>query len=66
VVGHWNAAFTILPIRAAVKERKRINLESELWWGALESTSQPPRMLNDDNESGEYFIPSPEFKSTKK
>ena len=66
VVGHWNAAFTILPIRAAVKERKRINLESELWWGALESTSQTPRMLNDDNESVEYCIPSPQFKSTKK
>lgn len=61
-VGHWNGYFTILPIKAAVKERKRINLESELWWNVLESTSQPPRMLNDDNEPAEYHIESPVLK----
>ena len=64
VVGHWNGNFTILPIRAAVKERKKINLESELWWSVLESTSQPNRMLNDPNESAEYKIASPTLKST--
>lgn len=66
VVGHWNAAFTILPIKAAVKERKKINLESELWWSVLESTSQPTRMLNDPNESAQIIIASPTLKSTAK
>ncbi|MCQ2250497.1 MAG: ATP-dependent 6-phosphofructokinase [Bacteroidales bacterium] len=60
-VGHWNGAFTILPIRAAVKERKRINLESELWWNVLESTSQPNRMLNDDNEPAETHAETPKL-----
>ena len=41
VVGHWNGNFTLLPIPVAVKQRKRINLESELWWNVLETTGQP-------------------------
>ncbi len=53
VVGHWNGSFTILPIQAAVKERKRINLESELWWNVLETTSQPTKMLNDQDAEAE-------------
>jgi len=45
VIGHWNQHFTLLPIPAAVRERKRINLESELWWNVLETTGQPPQMI---------------------
>jgi len=60
-VGHWNGTFTILPIKAAVKERKRINLESELWYNVIESTSQPLRMLNNDEESAETHIESPKL-----
>jgi 6-phosphofructokinase 1 len=62
VVGHWNGSFTILPILAAVKERKRVNLQGELWWSVLESTGQEPRMLNEEGEDLEYHIPSPKFK----
>lgn len=59
VVGHWNGNFTILPIHAAVKERKKINLESELWWNVLEITGQPPRMLNNPDDCETNAIPSP-------
>ncbi len=45
VVGYWNQNFTLLPIPATVRERKRINLESELWWNVLETTGQPPQMI---------------------
>ncbi len=45
VVGHWNQHFTLLPIPVAVRERKRINLESELWWNVLETTGQPAQMI---------------------
>ena len=62
VVGHWNGMFTILPIMAAIKERKRVRLKGELWWSVLESTGQPQRMLNDDNEELEIILPTPEFK----
>lgn len=44
VVGYWNGSFTYLPIPIAVKERKKINLESELWWNVLETTGQPVHM----------------------
>lgn len=46
VVGHWNSHFTLLPIPSAVKERKKIHLESELWWNVLEATGQPTKMKN--------------------
>jgi 6-phosphofructokinase 1 len=46
VVGNWNSNFTLLPIPLAVKERKKINLESELWWNVLEATGQPLVMKN--------------------
>ena len=62
VVGHWNGMFTILPIMAAIKERKRVRLKGELWWSVLESTGQPQRMLNDDKEELEIILPTPEFK----
>jgi len=46
VVGNWNNQFTLLPIPAATKERKKINLEGELWWNVLETTGQPMKMQN--------------------
>lgn len=46
VVGFWNGQFTLLPIPVAVKERKKINLESDLWCDVLETTGQPPIMKN--------------------
>lgn len=46
VVGNWNNYFTYLPISAAVHERKKISLESELWWNVLEATGQPVSMKN--------------------
>jgi 6-phosphofructokinase 1 len=46
VVGNWNNEFTLLPIPAAVSKRKKIDLESELWWNVLETTGQPISMKN--------------------
>ena len=46
IVGYWNQNFTILPITAAVKERKHIDLEGELWWSVLETTGQPVEIKN--------------------
>ena len=46
IVGNWNDQFTLLPIQVAVKERKRIDIESDLWWHVLESTGQPYKMKN--------------------
>jgi 6-phosphofructokinase 1 len=44
VIGYWNQNFTIIPIPAAVKERKHIDIEGELWWSVLETTGQPTLM----------------------
>jgi 6-phosphofructokinase 1 len=44
VVGYWNQNFTLLPISAAVRERKQIDIEGELWWSVLETTGQPTLM----------------------
>jgi 6-phosphofructokinase 1 len=46
VIGHWNNEFTLLPIPLAVSKRKKIDVESELWWNVLESTGQPASMKN--------------------
>jgi len=46
VIGHWNNEFTLLPIPIAVSKRKKIDLESELWWNVLETTGQPASMKN--------------------
>ncbi len=46
VVGNWNNEFTLLPISAAIAKRKKIDLESELWWNVLETTGQPISMKN--------------------
>ncbi len=46
VIGLWAKQFTVLPIPVTVKERKKIDLRSDLWWHVLESTGQPIRMKN--------------------
>jgi 6-phosphofructokinase 1 len=46
VVGHWNNEFTLLPIPVTISKRKKIGLESELWWNVLEATGQPVSMKN--------------------
>ena len=44
VIGNWNGQFTLLPIPVAVSQRKKIDIEGELWWNVLEATGQPIRM----------------------
>ena len=46
VIGHWSNQFTLLPIPVAVSERKKIDIEGELWWNILETTGQPVSMEN--------------------
>jgi 6-phosphofructokinase 1 len=46
VIGHWNNLFTLLPIPLATAQRKRIDINSELWWNVLEATGQPSSMKN--------------------
>jgi 6-phosphofructokinase 1 len=46
VIGHWNNQFTLLPIPIAVAKRKKIDVESELWWNVLETTGQPVSMID--------------------
>lgn len=41
VVGMLNNKFVYLPISEVVSKRKRINMEGEFWFSALESTGQP-------------------------
>jgi len=44
VVSFWNHRFTHVPIRLAVKERKKIDPEGALWTSVLASTGQPRDM----------------------
>jgi len=46
VVGFWNNQFTLMPIPIVVAKRKKIDVESELWWNVLEATGQPISMKN--------------------
>jgi len=46
VIGHWNNLFTLLPIPISVAQRKKIDVEGELWWNVLETTGQPVSMKN--------------------
>lgn len=46
IVGYWNQNFILLPIDAAVRQRKHIDLNGELWWSVLETTGQPAIMHN--------------------
>ncbi|UOB17150.1 ATP-dependent 6-phosphofructokinase [Abyssalbus ytuae] len=41
VVGLVNGKYVYLPISEVVTERKKINLEGELWFSVLQSTGQP-------------------------
>jgi len=47
VIGHWNNLFTLLPIPITVSQRKKIDVDGELWWNVLETTRQPVSMNND-------------------
>ncbi len=44
IVGYWNQNFILIPINSAVREKKHIDLEGELWWSVLETTGQPAIM----------------------
>lgn len=44
VVGVLNNKFVHLPISAVVDQRKKLDLEGELWYAALQSTGQPVTM----------------------
>jgi 6-phosphofructokinase 1 len=46
VTGNWNSLFTLLPIPLAIAQRKKIDIEGELWWNVLEATGQPTSMKN--------------------
>jgi len=46
VIGYWNHQFILLPIPMAVSERKKIDVEGELWWNVLETTGQPKSFIN--------------------
>lgn len=46
VVGYWNNEFTLIPIPMAVAQRKKIDVQGELWWNVLEATGQPISMKN--------------------
>jgi 6-phosphofructokinase 1 len=45
VVGHWNNAFTHVPIPLAVSKRKQIDPNSRLWSNVLSCTGQPREMV---------------------
>lgn len=47
VVGFWQNAFTLLPISLATGQRKKVNVEGQLWWSVLEATGQPISMKNE-------------------
>jgi hypothetical protein len=40
-----NAQFTVLPIPMAVRKRKRLSIEVELWSNVLETTGQPKKTI---------------------
>lgn len=44
VIGKLNNRFVYLPISKVVNKRKKINLEGEFWFSALQSTGQPYSM----------------------
>jgi 6-phosphofructokinase 1 len=49
VTGIWNSTFTYIPISEAIKQRKKVDINSELWWNVLEATGQPVKIKNDHN-----------------
>ncbi len=46
VVGRRNNKFVYLPIEMVIRERKRIDIEGDLWLNVLETTGQPISMKN--------------------
>ncbi len=46
VVGYFNGQFTHIPMELATSERKKIDLDSQLWHSVLESTGQPMSLKN--------------------
>jgi 6-phosphofructokinase 1 len=46
VMGYWDDDFTLIPIPMAIRKRKKIDVEGELWWNVLEATGQPVSMKN--------------------
>lgn len=47
VVGRRNNKFVYLPIEFVIAERKKIDIEGDLWLNVLESTGQPMNMKNE-------------------
>lgn len=47
VVGRRNNKFIYLPIEVVIAERKKIDVEGDLWLNVLETTGQPVSMVND-------------------
>ena len=46
VVGRRNNKFVYLPIELVIRERKKIDIEGDLWLNVLETTGQPISMKN--------------------
>jgi 6-phosphofructokinase 1 len=46
LVGRRNNKFIYLPLDFAIAERKKINLSGSLWLNVIETTGQPPVMVN--------------------
>ena len=46
VMGFWNNQFTLMPIPMVTMQRKKIDVEGELWWNVIEATGQPISMKN--------------------
>ncbi|MFC1565079.1 ATP-dependent 6-phosphofructokinase [candidate division KSB1 bacterium] len=47
LVGIWHNSFINVPIPVCIQDRKRIDPESAMWQGVLESTGQPHYFIND-------------------
>ncbi len=41
LIGIWNDVFVHIPIELSVKQRKKVDVSSELWMSVMESTGQP-------------------------
>ena len=48
VVGLYNDVYVHLPLRAVSSKRKSVDPEGNIWMQVLESTGQPPSMINSD------------------
>lgn len=44
VIGFWSNEFTHVPIPLATSERKKVNLDGDLWQSVLQQTGQPMHM----------------------